>query len=85
MYLYLQLLNKDQRKRFGCTGDQEEIQAHPWFKELDFKRLEAKEVYQFNYLKKKYLIQIAPPFKPKIDKDNWINNFDEEFTKEGKK
>ena len=28
--------------------------------------------------------QLETPFKPKIAGDDWLNNFDEEFTQEGK-
>jgi len=38
-------LIKDQKKRFGTNSDLAEIIAHPWFKEIDFKKLEAKEVF----------------------------------------
>jgi hypothetical protein len=40
-------LIKDQKKRFGTGLDLAEIIVHPWFKDVDFKKLEAKEV---NYI-----------------------------------
>lgn len=35
---------KDQKKRLGTAGDVADILSHPWFKDIDFKKLEAKEV-----------------------------------------
>ena len=39
------LLSKDQKKRFGNITDANEIMAHPWFKDIDWKKLEKKEVF----------------------------------------
>lgn len=48
-----------------------EIMAHPWWAEVDWKKLEKKEV--------------IPPFKPNLGGEKWLQNFDEEFVKEGLK
>ena len=61
---------KDQVKRFGTKGDVAEIMAHPWWNDIDWKKLEKKE--------------ILPPFKPNLAGEKWLQNFDEEFVKEGK-
>lgn len=42
--------------------------SHPFFKNIDWKKLIKK--------------QLKPPFKPKIEGDDWIKNFDKDFTKE---
>lgn len=60
---------KDQTKRFGTKGDVSEIMSHPWWADIDWKKLEKKE--------------IEPPFKPNLTGDKWLQNFDEEFVKEG--
>ena len=46
------LLVKDQKIRMGSKGDMEEVIMHPFFKDIDFKKL--------------YNKQIEPPFVPKI-------------------
>ena len=61
---------KDQAKRFGNKGDAAEIMAHPWWADIDWKKLERKE--------------ITTPFKPNLGGEKWLQNFDEEFVKEGK-
>lgn len=61
-------MNKNQKARAGSHNDWAEIISHPWFKEIDVKKLTAKE--------------IEPPFKPKISGDAWMTNFDEEFINE---
>jgi serine/threonine protein kinase len=67
--IILKLLIKDPSKRLGSKGDQE-IKAHPWFKGFDFDALKAKK--------------LPTPFKPKVEGDEWLKNFDEEFTSESK-
>jgi len=62
------LLVRDPKKRIGTTKDFEEIKNHKWFKDLDWDQLHAQKV--------------EAPFKPKIAGDNFLDNFDEEFTKE---
>ena len=43
--------------------------SHPWWVDIDWKKLERKEV--------------IPPFKPNLGGEKWLQNFDEEFVKEG--
>lgn len=62
------LLRKNPRKRLGSQADSLEVLSHPFFKDFDWSKLLSKE--------------IKPPFKPKVDGDDWIANFDDEFTKE---
>lgn len=49
------LLCKDKTKRLGGNGDVEEILSHPFFADLDIKKLLKKE--------------IPPPYKPEISDD----------------
>lgn len=65
----LKLLNRDVKKRLGSVGDFDEIKKHAWFKDIDWEKLYAKKV--------------APPFKPKVSGDNWMDNFDQEYVQEG--
>ena len=48
------LLHKNQKQRLGSTNDVHEILAHPWFADLDIKKLEAQK--------------IEPPLKPDVKK-----------------
>ena len=66
--IILQLLQKDPAKRLGSTNDSLEIISHPWFKPLDMSKL--------------FLRQLKAPFIPKTQGDDWILNFDSEFTNE---
>lgn len=54
-----QLLERDITKRLGCkhTGGIEAFKAHPWFREIDWRALAAK--------------QITPPFEPDSKKANF--------------
>ena len=53
IFCLLQLLIKNPRQRFGCLEKGgEEIKTHPFFKRVDWEKIEAREV--------------QPPFKPKI-------------------
>lgn len=61
------LLQKDPKKRLG-TNNAAEIRAHPFFAQIDWKRLMAK----------KY----AAPFKPQVESLTDTSNFDVEFTNE---
>ncbi|KAG5356766.1 Serine/threonine-protein kinase YPK1 [Yarrowia sp. C11] len=61
------LLNRDPKKRLGVNGAAE-IKAHPFFNEIDWKRLMAK----------KY----TAPFKPSVRSATDTSNFDREFTSE---
>lgn len=51
----------------GAEKDVQEVLSHPWFKEIDIQKLEKK--------------QITPPFTPKVADEEWIDNFDKDFTK----
>lgn len=62
------LLNKDQFKRLGTTGDSLEVLSHPWFKPIDLPKLLSK--------------QLKAPFIPDTSGDSWVKNFDSEFTRE---
>ena len=43
----------------------EEIKMHPWFADINWKKLELREV--------------TPPFKPNVRNSNDVGNIDEEF------
>ena len=59
----LQLLQRDPAERLGCIEDREKIRTHPFFREIDFVKLEARK--------------LKPPFKPNVVGVNsvyqWIN------------
>jgi len=57
-----QLLSRDTSKRLS---DPQKIIAHPWFKTMDFAKLEAKE--------------IQPPFVPKVSGVDDVGEIDPEF------
>ncbi|CAB3398223.1 unnamed protein product [Caenorhabditis bovis] len=64
-------MTKNASKRLGCVasqGGEDAIRAHPFFREIDWDALEAR--------------QVKPPFKPKIKSKRDANNFDSDFTKE---
>lgn len=61
-----QLLNRNPKHRLGATRDAAELKEHPFFKSIDWIALAAR--------------QIAPPFKPYVDSDESVANFDPEFT-----
>lgn len=61
------LLIRDPKKRLGINGASE-IKSHPFFAQIDWKRLMAK----------KY----AAPFKPAVESATDTSNFDQEFTSE---
>mmetsp|Transcript_1390 Transcript_1390/g.1263 ORF Transcript_1390/g.1263 Transcript_1390/m.1263 type:complete len:111 (+) Transcript_1390:1365-1697(+) len=61
------LLKKNVKERLG-TGSADSIKSHPWFKDIDWKKLQDKK--------------INPPFKPKLSNDYDVGNFDDEFTSE---
>ncbi|KAM9759936.1 protein kinase C, delta a [Menidia menidia] len=57
-----QLFERDPTRRLGVVGN---IKLHPFFKSIDWKALERRE--------------IEPPFKPKVKAPNDCSNFDREF------
>ncbi|XP_041458610.1 protein kinase C delta type-like isoform X3 [Lytechinus variegatus] len=61
----VQLLERNPEIRLGVKSN---VRGHPFFKSIDFDRLERRE--------------IPPPFKPKIKSDGDASNFDPEFTME---
>ena len=66
--LLKKLLVKKQNERLGINGGFDEIKKHPFFKDMDFKALEAKK--------------IEAPFKPALEDSFDVTNFDDEFTSE---
>jgi len=64
------LLDRDPKTRLGSgQGDADEIKCHPFFRDVDWKKLYNKE--------------LVPPFKPSVqDGKEDTSNVDEEFTKE---
>ncbi|ORY89491.1 kinase-like domain-containing protein [Leucosporidium creatinivorum] len=60
------LLNRNPKHRLGATRDAAELKEHAFFKSIDWDHLAAR--------------QIAPPFKPYVDSDESVANFDPEFT-----
>lgn len=63
---YHQLLNRNPKHRLGAKRDAQELKAHPFFNGIDWDALARKE--------------ITPPFKPIVESDESVNNFDPEFT-----
>ncbi|XP_055908106.1 protein kinase C isoform X2 [Eupeodes corollae] len=61
-------LTKNPAQRLGCSGDENEIQKHPFFGKLEWNELGNRN--------------IKPPFRPKMKNPRDANNFDTEFTKE---
>lgn len=43
-------LNKDKTKRLGAINGQADVQAHPWFSDIDWNKL----------LKKEYIPEVVP-------------------------
>jgi len=68
--LLSQLLERNPKKRLGGgPGDADEVKKHSFFKDLDFDKLQRRE--------------LSPPFKPTITEGKLdVGNIDEEFTKE---
>ncbi|PCH41145.1 Pkinase-domain-containing protein [Wolfiporia cocos MD-104 SS10] len=60
------LLNRNPKHRLGAQRDAEELKEHPFFKTIDWKALSLK--------------QVTPPFKPSVESDESVANFDPEFT-----
>jgi serine/threonine protein kinase SCH9 len=63
---HAQLLNRNPKHRLGAQRDAEELKEHPFFKPIDWKKLALK--------------QVEPPFKPTVESDESVANFDTEFT-----
>lgn len=53
--LLLGLLDKDSKKRLGSKDDATEVKKHPWFQDIDWVKLERREV--------------EPSFKPDLSKN----------------
>ena len=63
------LLQRDPAARLGSrAGGAEDIRRHPFFKGVDWVALEA--------------LKVEPPFKPKVESETDITNFDTSFTSE---
>ena len=62
----LQLLNRNPKHRLGAQRDAAELKEHPFFKDIDWHALALK--------------QVTPPFKPVVESDESVANFDPEFT-----
>ncbi|KAL1254622.1 hypothetical protein QQF64_016851 [Cirrhinus molitorella] len=65
------LLTRDPAGRLGCIdsdGGEEAVTAHPFFTGLDWDKLNRRD--------------ITPPFTPRIDSIEDVNNFDPDFTQE---
>ncbi|ADV25661.1 AGC/AKT protein kinase [Cryptococcus gattii Ru294] len=60
------LLNRNPQNRLGSHRGVVELKEHPFFKNIDWDLL--------------YKKQITPPFKPIVDSDESVANFDPEFT-----
>ncbi|OCF35009.1 AGC/AKT protein kinase [Kwoniella heveanensis BCC8398] len=60
------LLNRNPQNRLGARRGAVELKEHPFFKNIDWDLL--------------YRKQITPPFKPIVDSDESVANFDPEFT-----
>lgn len=60
------LLNRNPKHRLGAQRDAAELKEHPFFRIIDWTALAAREV--------------TPPFKPYVESDESVANFDAEFT-----
>ncbi|KAK7695957.1 hypothetical protein QCA50_000596 [Cerrena zonata] len=60
------LLNRNPKHRLGSQRDAAELKEHPFFKMIDWDALARK--------------QVTPPFKPVVESDESVANFDPEFT-----
>lgn len=62
------LLNRNPKHRLGAVNDARELKTHPFFHDIDWALLKAKD--------------IPPPFKPHLLLETDTSNFDPEFTLE---
>ncbi|GAA5843427.1 hypothetical protein JCM11251_002475 [Rhodosporidiobolus azoricus] len=60
------LLNRNPKHRLGAQRDAAELKEHPFFSSIDWDLLAQRK--------------IPPPFKPYVDSDESVANFDPEFT-----
>lgn len=60
------LLNRNPKHRLGAKNDAQDLKDHAFFKDIDFVALSQK--------------QLTPPFKPSVESDESVANFDPEFT-----
>jgi len=60
------LLNRNPKHRLGAQRDAAELKEHTFFGPIDWKALSLK--------------QVTPPFKPVVESDESVANFDPEFT-----
>lgn len=60
------LLNRNPKHRLGAENDALDLKNHAFFKDIDFTALSQK--------------QLTPPFKPSVESDESVANFDPEFT-----
>ncbi|KAI0774169.1 serine/threonine protein kinase [Fomes fomentarius] len=60
------LLNRNPKHRLGAQRDAAQLKEHPFFKTIDWDALSKK--------------QVTPPFKPVVESDESVANFDPEFT-----
>ncbi|KAA1117735.1 hypothetical protein PGT21_021560 [Puccinia graminis f. sp. tritici] len=60
------LLNRNPKHRLGSQNDTEDLKKHEFFKSIDWHKLSLREV--------------IPTFKPHIESDESVSNFDREFT-----
>lgn len=60
------LLNRNPKHRLGAQNDAQDLRNHAFFKDIDFDALSKK--------------QLTPPFKPSVESDESVANFDPEFT-----
>ncbi len=56
---------KNPKQRLGSGGG-DEILSHPWYKGVDLKAIQN--------------LEVEPPYKPSINEEEFLNNFDKEFT-----
>ena len=67
--IFLGLLERDPKRRLGSSQkDAQEIREHPFFKDMDFKKLFEKK--------------LKPPFKPKVADEEDTAYVEDDFTSE---